>query len=322
MVEKRIYLFYGSDSYLIRSKTYQIITKYEVDDFNVTIYDAEETNIANALSDAQTIPFMSPMKIVIIKNCHFLTSEKVKKEINHNIDALSNYIENPVEETILILIAPYAKLDERKAITKIVRNKAEISECVPMKQVDLASWVRRQLGKENIKIEREALEEFMKRVEHNTEVAVSEMKKLLLYAEDLDYIDLNTIKRVITKNVEDNVYEITNNILDENRSKALEIYNDLVQHSEDPLRILGILINKYREILYVKLLVKDGKDKADIATYYHTSSGRAYYMMKNATAVNMGTVKKHLRKLEEIDYQIKTGQIDKKIGLELFILGT
>ena len=138
----------------------------------------------------------------------------------------------------------------------------------------------------------------------------------------MDYIDINTIKKVITKNVEDNVYEITNNILENKQSKALEIYNDLIQHSEDPLRILGILVNKYREILHVKLLLKDNKDQAAIAKYYRCSSGRAYYMVKNAKSVNMSTVKKHLRKLEEIDYKIKTGQLDKKIGLELFILGT
>ena len=30
---------------------------------------------------------------------------------------------------------------------------------------------------------------------------------------------------------------------------------------------------------------------------------------------------KQLRTLEDIDYKIKTGRIDKKIGLELFILG-
>lgn len=45
-------------------------------------------------------------------------------------------------------------------------------------------------------------------------------------------------------------------------------------------------------------------------------------MLKNAKSVKMSVVKKHLRKLEDIDYKIKTGQIDKKIGLELFILGT
>ena len=321
-MENQIYLFHGPDTFIIKSKTNQAINKYDVDEFNITVYDAEETNVKNAINDAQTIPFMSPKKIIVIKNCYFLTNEKIKKEIKHDLDALSRYINNPVEETVLILNAPYAKLDERKAITKVVKNKANVIKCDPMKQVDLASWVRRQLGKNNIKIERPALEEFLKRVEHNTEVAVTEMKKLIMYADDMNYIDLETIKRVITKNVEDNVYEITNNILENKQSKALEIYNDLVQHSEDPLRILGILVNKYREILHVKLLLKDNKDQAEIAKYYRCSSGRAYYMIKNAKSVNMSTVKKHLRKLEEIDYKIKTGQIDKKIGLELFILGT
>lgn len=213
-MEKQIYLFHGPDTFIIKSKTNQIINKFNVDEFNITVYDADETNIKNAINDAQTIPFMSLKKIIIIKNCYFLTNEKVRKEIKHDVDSLSRYLENPVEETVLILTAPYAKLDDRKAITKVVKNKANVIKCDPMKQVDLASWVRRQLGKNNIKIERPALEEFLKRVEHNTEVAVTEMKKLILYAYDMNYVDLDTIKRVITKNVEDNVYEITNNILE------------------------------------------------------------------------------------------------------------
>lgn len=321
-MEKHIYLIHGADSFIVKSKMKSAIAKYDVDDFNLNIYDAEETNISNALNDASTIPFMSDRKIVVIKNAHFLTNEKIKKEIAHDTDALVRYINNPVEETILIITAPYPKLDERKAITKALKGKAEVVFCEPMKKVDLTSWIKRQLGKENIKIDKLALDEFLKRVENNTEIAVNEMRKLLLYAEDMDYVYIDTIKKVITKNVEDNVYEITNNILDNKRSAALEIYNDLIMHSEDPLRILGILVNKYREILQVKLLMKDGKDQAGVASHYHCSSGRAYYMVKNAKSVNMATVKKHLISLEELDYKIKSGRIDKKIGIELFILGT
>ena len=321
-MEKQVYLLYGSDSFIVKSKTKKVMAKYDIDDFNINIYDAEETNISNAINDASTIPFMSEKKIVLIKNAYFLTNEKVTKEINHDLDAFVRYLKNPVKETILIINAPYAKLDERKAITKALKAKAEVVFCEPMKKVDLNSWVKRQLGKQNIKIDRPALDEFIKRVENDTQVAVNEMKKLLMYAEDLDFVDINTIKRVITKNVEDNVYEITNNILDNKRSEALQIYNDLIMHSEDPLRILGILVNKYREILQVKLLMKDGKNQTDVASHYHCSSGRAYYMVKNAKSVHMGTVKKHLIKLEELDYKIKSGRIDKKIGLELFILGT
>ena len=75
------------------------------------------------------------------------------------------------------------------------------------------------------------------------------------------------------------------------------------------------------EILHTKLLLKQGKDKADIANYFNATSGRTYYMMKNAKSVRMDIVESQLEKLEDIDYKIKTGQIDKKIGLELFILG-
>lgn len=317
-----IHLLYGSDSFIIKSKTNQIITKENVDEFNVTIYDAEEQNIEEALNDATTIPFMSDNKIVIVKNAYFLANVKVKKEIAHNLDSLSRYITKPVQETILIIQAPYGKIDERKAITKQLTQKAEVQKCEPMKEVELGNWVKRQLGKNGVNIDRDALNELLKRVSNNTEVLVSETQKLLLYSHDMKRVDINIIKKVITKNIEDNVYEITNSILDNKRSKALEIYNDLVMHSEDPLRILGILVNKYREILHVKLLLEQGKDKADIASYYNASPGRAYYMIKNANSVRKDIVEQHLVSLEDLDFKIKSGRIDKKIGLELFILGT
>ncbi len=322
-MEKSIYLYYGIDRYIIKTKTDQLFAKYNIDDFNVTTYDMEEVDIEAALNDAATIPFMSDKKAVIVKNAYFLSSEKKpKKELNHNLDALSRYLDNPPMETILVFHAPYGKLDERKAITKKIKATSNFEECTPLKDPDLRNWVKRQLAKNNTTINPDALNELMKRVENNTEVLVSETKKLLLYSEDLNRVDIDVIKKVITKNVEDNVYEITNMILDNKRSRALEIYTDLIMHSEDPLRILGILVTKYREILHTKLLLESGKDKQAVADYFNATSGRAYYIMKNAKSVNRDVVEKHLRTLEDLDFKIKSGRIDKKIGLELFILGT
>lgn len=321
-MEKLVYLFHGSDSYIVKSKINNVINKYEVDEFNVTNYDMEEVLITEAINDAETIPFMSEKKIVIIRNAYFLSTESPKKSLPHNLDILKRYLDNPVPETVLIIAAPYHKLDERKAITKYVKEHAEIVNCEPLKEQDASNWIRRQLGKNNTTIDRDALDEFMKRVESDTQILVSETQKLLHYSEDMSHIDLATIKLVITKNVEDNVYEITNMMLDRKPGRALEIYNDLIMHSEDPLRILGIIINKYREILHVKLMLQKNKSQADIAKYYNASSGRAYYMIKNAKQVKLDIVYKHLKRLEDIDYKIKSGQIDKRTGVELFILST
>lgn len=322
-MSKQLFLYYGIDLYIIKQKTNQLITQFGLDEYNVTTYDMEEINIEDAVNDAFTIPFMANMKMVIVKNAYFLSNEGApKKEIKHNLDSLKRYIENAPEESIMVLQVPYQKLDERKAMTKLLKQVAVVEECTPLQEQDLRGWVKRQLGKHGIAIEADALNELLKRVENNTEVLVSETTKLVLYAEDLRVVDLETVKKVITKNVEDNVYEITNSLLVNERGRALEIYNDLIMHSEDPLRILGILATKYREILHTKLLLDEGKDKSEIATYFNATSGRTFYIMKNARSVRMDVVESQLKKLEELDFQIKTGQIDKKIGLELFILGT
>jgi DNA polymerase-3 subunit delta len=322
-MSEQVYVYYGKDGYIIKQKTNQLITKFAIDEFNVTTYDMEETDIEDAINDAATIPFLSERKMVVVKNAYFLSTDMSKrKEIKHNLDALHRYIEHPSQETIFVIQVPYDKLDARKAITKFIQKNATTEECTPLKEQDLRGWVRRQLGKHGIGIDADAMEELLKRVENNTEVLVSETTKLVFYAEDMHQVNVETIKKVITKNVEDNVYEITNNLLENNRGKALEIYNDLVMHSEDPLRILGILVNKYREILHTKLLMEAGTEKAEISDYFNATSGRTYYIMKNARSVRKDIVEDQLAKLEDLDYKIKTGQIDKKIGLELFILGT
>jgi DNA polymerase-3 subunit delta len=322
-MEQTIYLFYGPDSYIIKQKTLKLIDMFHIDPFNIVNYDMEESPIEEAVNDATTIPFMADKKMVVIKNAYFLSNETQKqKKIIHDLDYLQRYVDNPVKETILVIQVPYAKLDKRKAITKALVKTADVQECIPLKEQDLKGWTKRFLAKYGLAIDTDALDELIKRISNNTEVLVSETTKLALYAEGMNKVDLNMIRKVITRNVEDNVYEIVNNILDKKRSKALTIYNDLIMHSEDPLRILNIISSKYRELLHTKLLLEMGKDKTDIATYFNASSGRAYYIMKNARNVSSDVVKEQLEKLELLDYQIKSGKIDKKVGIELFILGT
>lgn len=316
-----IYLLHGSDRYLIKSKTKNIIDEHKIDAFNVTHYDAEEQDIEAAVNDAATIPFMVEKKVVVVKNCVFLSTEDKKLKIEHHLNSLKRYMDHPSDTTVFILQAPYEKLDGRKAITKFVKDHSELIECKPIDAQNTRGWVNRQLGKHGISIDHDALDEFLKRVENNTEVLVNETGKLVLYAEDLGHIDLKTVQTVITKNIEDNVYEITNNLLVNNRSKALEIYHDLVMHSEDPIRILGILVSKYREILHTQTMLEHHYTKQQVADHFRATPGRTYYIMKNARSVKKNQVVEYLNALEKIDYKIKTGQVDKKIAVELFILG-
>ncbi len=320
-MDEKVVLFYGEDSFYIKSKINQVIKKYDLDEYNTSFYDMDEVLVQEAINDAMTIPFMSEQKVIICQNARFLGTEKEKKSLNHDLDALAAYIQNPTDETIFIVAAPVPKLDERKAIVKLFKQHKTV-ECKLKSSQDLASWAKRQVGNMSMRIDDDALDEFIRRVAHSTEFAYLEMRKLLLYADDFDRIDKATIDKVITKNIEDNVYEITNALLKRDHQKALRVYHDLILYSEDPLRILSTIVNKYREMLHVRLLLDQGKNQSEIQEHYRVSSGRAYYMVQNAKTVSLDQLKDHLKHLERLDYHIKTGRVDKKVGLELFILST
>ncbi len=320
-MSERAILYYGEDTFQIRTKIQQIIKKYDVDEFNTTMYDLDETPLSDALTDAMTMPFMSDMKIVVCHNARFLGTEHVKTELKHDTDMLAKYLQHPPDTAVLLISAPVTKIDTKHPLYNLFK-KHKIVECQQKSGKDLESWARRQVGNLSMKIDNDALKEFVRRVEHSTGFAYLEMKKLLLYATGRDRIDMETVEAVITKNIEDNIYEITNALLVRDHRKALSIYRDLLYRSEDPLRILNVIIHKYREMLHVRALLDEGKDRQAVQDHYRVSSGRAYYMVRNAQAVRMDKLKEHLEHLETLDHRIKTGRIDKKLALELFILST
>ncbi len=318
-----VVVFYGEDTFYIKNKINQLIKQHDLDSFNTTRYDLEETRLSDAINDARTIPFMSDKKMVIAKNAHFLSTDKKKaKTYEQNPVYLSEYLKAPTEETLLVITVPHAKLDQRNSIVKTLKDTFSVEECRLKGPGDLAAWSKRQIANAGLEIDKAALKEFTDRVKHSTELAFMEMRKLLFYAKDDARIDVGMVKHVVTKNVEDNVYSITNAILNQQPSKAVEVYRDLIAYSEDPLRILSILITKYREMLRVKTILQKGGDQDTVQQHFHVKSGRAYYMVQNAKSVPYATIEEHLDHLEKLDYGIKSGRVDKKHAVELFILNT
>ncbi|WKB36891.1 DNA polymerase III subunit delta [Terrilactibacillus sp. S3-3] len=112
-----VYLLYGTQSYLIQLLKKNIVaealTKDERD-FNLSRYDMLEVSVEAALEDAETLPFMGEKRVVILENPYFLTNEKPKTKVEHDLARFIHYLENPSQDTVLIIYALYEKLDKRK----------------------------------------------------------------------------------------------------------------------------------------------------------------------------------------------------------------
>ena len=91
-------------------------------ELNYGAYDMEEVSIGTALEDAESIPFFGDRRLVFVDRPVFLTGDKTKLKVEHDVKWLESYLTHPSESTTLVFFAPYEKLDERKKITKLLKK--------------------------------------------------------------------------------------------------------------------------------------------------------------------------------------------------------
>ena len=133
------------------------------------------------------------------------------------------------------------------------------------------------------------------------------------------FIDnLFLFNNVIRENIEDNIFALTNAILEKDSLKALKIYNDLLLMGEEPIKLIVMISNQFRLILQVKLMVKNGYKQIDMANIIKEHPFRVKLALSSNYSEKELT--NNIKKLYKLDYDIKSGNIDKNFGLELFLL--
>ena len=134
-----VYLIYGDEEFLIDKEIKNIINKFNSSMENVARYNLDESNVREAIEDACTISMFETNKIVICEKCNFLTGEN-KKEINHDIDSLIKYINNPFSDSVLIFVVRNPKLDERKKVVKELKKCSKVIECKTIENYNLNNY--------------------------------------------------------------------------------------------------------------------------------------------------------------------------------------
>lgn len=303
-----LYLFIGDSEYLINERINALLKKINVDEFNTITYDMEENDLSSLVEEATTIPFMAEQKVIIVKNAAQLMKTK-------DLIELINYLKKPSDTSIIIFDGLNMILDSSSELAKVFKLSAEIKEVKEC--TNFTEYIKKKIDESGSAIDDEAINALLERT--NTREALDqEIDKLMMFSNG-GIIKKNDIDILVSRNLEDNVFELVNAVILKNKKEIIRIYRDLLTNGEDDIRIMNVIVNKYNEILSTKLLLEQKFSKEDIAQYFHVSQGRAFYMVKNANDVSLVNVKKALSALAELDYKIKSGLIDKRTGLELLL---
>lgn len=310
-----IYVFKGKNSYLVKQAMENHIKSLDVDPFNILRYDLSENSGDDVLEELQTVAFFADLKIVVLSHIENFDSLSESEQ-----KTWSKYFQKPNPDVMLII-----ELDSNatlsKALTDLITSYTYLEEIKDLDKEDYPKFIISLLESDSYFMSLKAIELLLDRTNYEFNLIEQELNKLKIFKIDDKNINEHDVLSLVPRNLEDNIFELTNAMIDKNQARTMEIYEDLIAQNEDPLRILNFIASKMRELFHARLLIKKGYGKDEIANHFGYSSGRTYYLMKNASTQSVDQFEKHLKKLSQLDYEIKSGQKDKKLGLELYLLG-
>lgn len=317
-----VYLLYGTESFLIEETIQKIISKVLTEDqydFNLSTYDMKEIPLSVAIEEALTIPFMGSQRMVIAKDAQFLTG-KDQSKVEHDVKALENYLQNPVLETVFLIVAPYEKLDERKKIVKLLKSKAEVVEALPFSEQEMEKWLDGRVKKFNVEITKQGREQLVQLLGNNLVMIAGEIEKMALFVGEGGIIDEKVVLQLVAKTIEQDVFALVDHVIHRRKNEALQVFYDLIKQKEEPIKILALLARQFRILYQVKELSSRGYSQQNIATTIKLHP----YVVKLATQqgklFDERKLLLYIDELAETDYKIKTGKIEKQLALELFII--
>ena len=313
------YLYKGNEAYLINTKVDMLIKESKANEFNISIYDCSEVNVGLAIQDALTMPFLGETKVVIIKNPMFLTQEK--QQITHDVESLINYLNNPNDQTYLIINACGLKISEKLEFVKVLNKKAVVNETKEIDEIEFKGWIKRQCDIAFVKIDDEAVKSFYLAVGKDLINAKNELDKMILYVGHGGQITKNVVKELTSRGLQANVYTLSSAILSKNKEKIYHIYSELIESGVDINVLINLTSKTMKDNLLVNLLLEQGLTQGDIALKMGVGNNRAYYLVKDAKLLDINNIKEYIIKLSELDYNIKSGQVDPKTGFEFFLFG-
>lgn len=311
------YVVYGEEQYQVK-KAIQSILQKELgaqDDMSTISYNALDTSIDVILEDAQTIPFFTEKKGILIQNANFLSSNN---DTDIALDKLEAYLTKPMDSTVLIMSGAFPKMDMRKKMVKKIASLCKVTVCNKLDKHHLPVYVKEEVNKRHIKMEEAVFKKLCDQFPYDIGVIQSELDKLELYGGS---IDAKTLTYLTTRTLEDDVFALVNAVVEKNVKKMFSIWNDLQVLNKDPIYLIALIASQFHLLFQVKCaMIKGMHDQNEIASDLGVHPYRVKLALPVCARLSIDTIMELLHRLADLDQSIKSGKLDKKLGFELFLL--
>ena len=308
----KIYVINGESYFLINEEISKIIK----DSKNITTFDLNINTLEDVIIEAGYYSIFDEDKYIIVKNANFFGNGKLN---DNDTNLLVNYLDNPQDNTIIIFICN-EKLDLRKKITKLVKDKYKLIVINNLKGYEIENRLKTYFTKNKMTINEESIKYIISNNLNNYDLIMMEVEKLILYYNKPSNISYNDVLKISARNINTNNFLLVDAIVNNDLEKSLELYNDLKIMKVEPTVLISLIARDFRIMYNIKTMLNDNINEYTIMNELGLMDWQLNKYLQKVFPYKLEELKNILIGLADLDLNIKKGKIDRFIGLELFIL--
>jgi DNA polymerase III subunit delta len=226
------------EPFLVDQALKKLISTYvdpELRDLAFSVMYAEETNPGAVVEEARTLPFLAERRVILLRNADvFMAMSSDKRS---PIQPLLQFIENPVDTALLMLVAPAA--NKQKQLYKACEKHGVVVESPQLDDKSYATWIRGQVSQNGNKISAEAVALLMDRVGGKMSDMHNAINLVCNFAGADNPVKEEHILAASADVAEATVWALTDAIAASNPESALKALHELLAMNKSPDEILG-----------------------------------------------------------------------------------
>lgn len=248
------YLLYGDEAYLLQHTMKTLLKKASPQGLNLDVRIEEVDRKPASLDfqalreELQTPTFLSPYRMVILKNSDLFTSNRFHEEI---IELLSQIPEG----ASIVFVEDKVDGRYRKIYTAFEQAGGIITFIPKQSDQELIRWIAAYFHQAGIRITQTACDSLLMRADSSMLLLLQEMKKLKLYAqaEQLNSIDLATVEIICIPDLQGSIFNLGDRIVQSQAVEAMDIFHRLIEKRE-PIQVLSLMLGRlFRQLLIAQL---------------------------------------------------------------------
>lgn len=287
----------------------------EINSLNYLVISDNDLN--NIVRNSLEVSLFGDKKVVVIEDASFLLEGNKISEKDAN--TLNKFLITKNHNIMIFLLIYEDKINFNKKISKTAFNNLEVFSFSPLDKGNWLKYVQKMISEKKINIEIDAILELAERTFNDYSKLFNEIEKISLCERKISLVDITNL---VSNSIEKNIFDLSNHLLDGNISLSLQTFYNLFKSNNFdnnfPIFVLSILAKQIRFFYLCIFLFNNGNNIIEIANKLRANKIRVKIVIGKAKKIK--NIFNILDDIYNVDYKIKSNQIDKMLATELFII--